>query len=478
MLMLIKNELIKLFKRRSMIIMLAVIILASFLIMPLYSGGRYDYPDIYYQHDESFWWEDEAEWLESEYGKKDDKGNYIDLTDYGYEQRSRAAQYRYMLSIGMKSSSDWRYPLVEEMFVYKLTLDKKGMLGAEENERLLLLTDFVEKDDWRAFYTAEKEALQAAATSLGSSAHRIEAITFEYTYRLENDVKPGESNWRDQLLAKAATAKKSLAYYLEAEDAGEKVDPADTEEYRNTIALSLYRIDNNIEHDVSEDMAGDNYGAKTFWEFFPNSTVLITLVGIMLIVIAGRIVAEEYSGGTIKFLLICPAKRQKILFAKYFTLLIVGLMMMTALYVSSGIFALIYSGGEGIGATVLSVKNGVVRQSSPFIKLIVNYALQGVGMTVMATMAFAISSLMKSTALSVGIGLFAFTSGMTGMLLLEGMDVDFARYLIFANVDLAAIARGESLFEYQTLPVALLVIAVHMVVFLWTASDAFSRRDI
>ena len=130
------------------------------------------------------------------------------------------------------------------------------------------------------------------------------------------------------------------------------------------------------------------------------------------------------------------------------------------------------------GASVLTAKNGVVREMSPFLKMIGNYALQSVGMTVMATMAFAISSLMKSTALSVGVGLFCFTSGLAGAVLLAEENVDFGRYLIFSNVDLAAIARGESIFDYQTLPVALIVIAVHMVIFLLTACDAFTRRDV
>ena len=476
--MLIKNELIKLFKRRSMIIMLAIILLASFLIMPMYdSRGRVNYYEVDYVYDESFWWEDEAEWLMNEYGKTDDNGNYLDQTEYAYEQRCRAKKYRYMLSVGMTSSQDWRYSLCEEIFDYQFLLDYKGTLTETQESRMELLKKYVSEDDWKGYYTANRDQLVASLTLTGASTHTIEAYTFECDYRLEHDLKPGAEPWRDTLISKTATAKKSLAPYLDAEDDGETVDPDDTEEYRNTIALSLYRLENDIEHDVASVMAGGN-SAETFWEFFSNSILLVTLVGIMLIIIAGRIVAEEYSGGTIKFLLICPAKREKILFAKYFAVLIVGLIMMSTLYVSSGIFALIFSGGEEIGASVLAVKNGIVSERSPFIQLIINYALQGIGMTVMTTMAFAISSLMKSTSLSVGIGLFAFTMGLTGAALLESMDIDFARYIIFANVDLAAIARGEGLFDYQTLPVALLVIAIHMVIFLWTASDAFSRRDI
>ena len=478
MMMLIKNELLKLFKRKSTIVMLILIVVASLFISLIYNGiGGYD--NLYW--DDGYWMESEAEWIEREYGKKNPDGSYADQSENGYYMRNRAEMYRYMLSFedsegGIILNGGWRYPLVEEMFSYRLTLSQKGQLSSEEQERHDYLKGVIEDGDWRGYYTSLRNDLIAELE--GASEARIEAFTFEYNYRLEHDIAPGSVSWKETLISRVSTAKKNLVPYLEAEANGETVEPEDTEEYRNTIALAMYRLDNEIEYDVSEDIKGENGGADTFWEHFGNSTILTTFVGIMLIVIAGRIVAEEYSGGTIKFLLICPAKREKILFSKYFAVLIMGIIMMTTLYVSSGVIAFLFSGGKEIGASVLTVKNGIVREVSPFIKLIGNYALQGVGMTVMATMAFAISSLMKSTALSVGIGLFSFTSGLTFTSIFAGGDVDFGRYLIFGNIDLAAIANGNPTFEYQTLPMALIVIAVHMVVFLLTACDAFTKRDI
>ena len=471
--MLIKNEFIKLFKRSSTIVMVSLIIVASLLLMLIYNGSGVS-NDIAYV-DQTYYWEYEIEWIEEVYGEKNPDGSYVDQSDDAYYMRNQGEMYKYLLEQKVMGTVDWRYWLVEEMFSYKLTLDQTGSLDDESEARYEKLREYVE-GDWRVYFTDLKN--ETVLANEGASAHRIDALTFEYSYYLDNDIEPGSERWRDSIVKKAASAKKNLVPYLEAADAGERVDPADTEEYRNELALAIYRLDNDIEHDVSAAMLGNNGRAETYWEYFANSLTLITVVGIMLIVIAGRIVAEEYSGGTIKFLLICPAKREKILFAKYFTVLLVGLMMMTALYVSSGLFALLFSGGKEIGASVLSVKNGVVRETSPFITLAINYALNGVGMTVMATMAFAISSLMKSTALSVGVGLFSFTSGAAGALILSESDLDFARYFIFSNIDLVAIARGEPMFDYQTLPVAIAVIAVHMVIFLLTTSDAFSRRDV
>ena len=145
--MLTKNELIKLFKRRSTIIMLALIVVASLLVMAIYKGAGY-MPDIGYM-DTGYWWEGEAEWIEESYGKIGADGKYINQTEYAYEMRNRAEMYRYLLSFNetdepINGTGDWRYPLVEEMFSYRLTLSLKGSISPEEEARYNELKSYVE----------------------------------------------------------------------------------------------------------------------------------------------------------------------------------------------------------------------------------------------------------------------------------------------------------------------------------------------
>ena len=97
----------------------------------------------------------------------------------------------------------------------------------------------------------------------------------------------------------------------------------------------------------------------------------------------------------------------------------------------------------------------------------------------MATLAFTISSLMRSSAVAIGVSIFAMMGGsIIDSILSQVLKVDWGRYLIFSNIDLVNIAQGNSIYEGQTLGFAIAVLAVHMVVFLLAAWDGFVRREV
>ena len=96
----------------------------------------------------------------------------------------------------------------------------------------------------------------------------------------------------------------------------------------------------------------------------------------------------------------------------------------------------------------------------------------------MTTMAFMISSMMRSSALAIGIGVAALLGGSMVVALLAQLGCDWGRYLIFANMYLSQAATGSTVFPNQTLGFSVAVLAVHMVIFLLTAYDGFTRREV
>lgn len=95
----------------------------------------------------------------------------------------------------------------------------------------------------------------------------------------------------------------------------------------------------------------------------------------------------------------------------------------------------------------------------------------------MSTLAFAISSLFKNTAVSVAVSVAALLGGNTLVgVLKQNFGFDWARFLLFANLDLNAVINEQTLFTGLTVTFALVVIAVHLVVFFLTAWDGFVRR--
>ena len=79
------------------------------------------------------------------------------------------------------------------------------------------------------------------------------------------------------------------------------------------IAINQYRIENDIP---------PSYVDYSMWSFIDESSLMITFVGLFVIIIASGIVANEYSRGTIKMLLVKPYKRWKILLSKYITVIL------------------------------------------------------------------------------------------------------------------------------------------------------------
>jgi ABC-2 type transport system permease protein len=62
---------------------------------------------------------------------------------------------------------------------------------------------------------------------------------------------------------------------------------------------------------------------------------LITMVTIFTVIVAAESVAGEFSGGTIKMLLIRPASRSKILLSKYISIFTFAVLLLAVLFGSA-----------------------------------------------------------------------------------------------------------------------------------------------
>lgn len=301
---------------------------------------------------------------------------------------------------------------------------------------------------------------------------------------LELGIVPTADDWRTGLVDDLISAKMTLDHY-------QNIDEADYDEAyysaEETYELINYRLANNIEYCVT-DSTSEDYDMLTgeesdytfssaYWYNIYNGSSMITLVTIMMIVIAGGIIASEFSQGTIKFLLLNPVKRSKIFFSKYFTLL-----TLTAL-LSIGLFCVnlltnLFSGADGTGAVYLTYSDGAVVSRNILCLVIVPYLFSLVNAVVIITLAFMISSIMRSSAVSIGISVGVLLVGNTATAILAELGLDWGRYLIFANTDLFSVIHHTSLFPHHSLTFAIINIIVYMVVFLLTAYDGFTRKEV
>ena len=155
-----------------------------------------------------------------------------------------------------------------------------------------------------------------------------------------------------------------------------------------------------------------------------------------------------------------------------------GILLILALMLINIPMVGIFFGFDGFTAPYLYVKDGEVLSRSSFFYLFRSYMLASGEIIVTTTLSFMISSLLRSTALAIVAGFLTRSIGPSVVQIMAMLKMDWGRYLIFANPDLLSISNGESSFQQHTVTFALVVIAAHLVVFLLTAWDSFTRRSV
>lgn len=434
---LVKNEYIKVFKKLSTKIMIVLIIICALGLSGIALFAKHNMEsNNYSSYDATGDYQQTIDWL------KDTNGDPNEI-----------AMWQYLIDNDI-DSDDWRYDVLSAVFANG-TGDMSG------------IKKYLDDNDWRGFcqYRLDNDIL-------------TEGEKWEYQYRLDKDISFDKSNEKkNDLIMTVANAKNTIATMGDAKSDGQN----SRAKLEDNIKLALYQLDNDKLDNTANQMTlfeTDEPEQITFWTVFLTSTSLVTVVALLAIVIAGGIVSSEFSQGTVKFLLINPVKRWKILMSKYFTVITVGYIMLCILFVVMIPITGLMLGFDGFSTPYIYVSGGDVKKMPTLLYAAEQYLMKSVEMVVMSTLAFAISSLVRSTALAIGVSVFTMCIGSSVTKLLGQLGQDWARFLVFANTDLASISKGYSIFAQHSLTFAVGVLIAHMVVFLLTAWDGFTKRSV
>jgi ABC-2 type transport system permease protein len=216
---------------------------------------------------------------------------------------------------------------------------------------------------------------------------------------------------------------------------------------------------------------------NTLWGTVLNSASLMQILTIFTIVIAADIVAGEFSGGTIKLLLIRPVKRWKILLSKYAATLLYAVFGLLVLLVSSIIIGAIAYGFAGISIPHLYIQDGAVQERSMLVQALVNYGYNSVSLVMMVTLAFMISSAFRSSSMSIGFSIGLMFMGELIVALLQ--KYDWVKFFLFSNLNLRQYSPGQTpVVEGMTLGFSVVMLVLYFVAFNAVAWGLFVKRDV
>ncbi|SEM92495.1 ABC transporter permease [Lihuaxuella thermophila] len=212
-----------------------------------------------------------------------------------------------------------------------------------------------------------------------------------------------------------------------------------------------------------------NAGRDDAWEFVWSSVQTLFLAKLLASVIAGDIVSSEFAWGTAKLLLIRPASRTKILFAKYMAVLIfVALCMILTLF-SSFLF----------GAMFFGIRFDVQYVTPKWQDIGAVYGLFFVEIIMTATFAFMLSAISRSSSFSIGLSVFFILAGPAVVELCRMVGFDGGKYLLSANMNLRQYMEGNNpLFEGMSPGFSITVLLIYFFVFHLLSWISFTRRDI
>ena len=458
---LVKNEYIKILKKKSTLFI--------FILVAVFAFGMAGLMKIVMYFDEDGLADVKEEMVSYDYSDE--------IATAKEEKDEKGLNYHTYLQDNKINPTNWKKPLAQAMFGMGDMYDTATVAALTYDGDIYTLYDgFIKNSDWKGYY-------EFLIKSVGDSE-----VKWGYQFLLDHDIAPEENSFADDADWRNAVANTYTENTFMAEMSGNEKQK---QKCKDMALTAKYRLENDVsvniagsslaEMESGQDSPYESGGIEkqTMWSSFSTSTSVVSFIGMLIIVIAGGIIASEFSNGTIKFLLINPRTRGKILFAKYFTVITIGYIMIILCYIISLISSVIFFGTSDMGAMYVQTSAGVTKHVSGFTYIFEQYLLSSVYVVVMATFAFAISSVVKSSSLAIGLGIFAMSMGENAVQILKmAFNVDAGRYTIFANSNLQTIAMGQTIFPGQTIGFAIAVIVIHMAVFLLTAWDGFVRRDV
>ena len=478
---LIKNELTKIFKKKSiyitLLVILAFVILTNCIYKFFYNSSNF-YGDTYIEYAKE-------ELAKLDPNKVSDIKMYIDLktTVEVYEMQEKYEK------------DDWRRDIlsvqvgtyVNEKNNYLYGEDKDLEKVAQVQEKINKVMEKLEKDDWRYFANEELENAKLALSDLEEQKKNIEdkqeiknlessienaKIDEEVArYRVDKDIKYG-NDYRNRALNEYQSCAKNVKNY---ENSDQKLEYSDQKRYNTNLEereINRYIIENNVDINKGNDIRG------ILRNFFSEYGLFII---VMVIMIAGTIVSEEFSKGTIKLLLVKPYPRYKILMSKWITVMIMILFSIVALIVMELIVGGVIFGYDSLSVPVLHYNFDT--QSLEAINVFADLGLQTITqlpkVILLAMLAFSFSTLFTNSAVAIAIPLLGYMSADVINSLVVNFKVDFMRFFVSLNWDFGQYLYGNlPKLEGLTLWFSAIICILYFVAMIIPTFITFKKRNI
>ena len=478
MIKLIKNELFKILHKRSTLVFALIALLFLIITNIIYRNFDEVFNDAYYEDIDIT-----------------EVNNYIDSYDPDVDSLDEYAYNLALLDVYNLSSDytydSWQY---DAFMTYYLNTDTDYYIELHSDNpdeelldelslSLFNMMQAIYTDNWKYFAEGEKRELEATIDSYTNALegnnlsdndireyNKMRWIAREelelIDYRLEQDLAPGD-DYLNEAITNISNNLYDMASYLYDED----IDVKYYDSVRKTHYENKYILEEKIDTNDSDTLR------SVIMNFFTEYSFLII---VFIIMIAGAIVSDEFSKGTIKSLLIVPHDRSKILLSKYIAVMISLVLFITFLFVAQLLVGGIILGFSSLNipAVVYNLTDKNIEVLNIFSYFLFNLVANLPQIILLATLAFAVSVILNSTAAAITITF----CGMIAADMINGIaysyNIKLLNYFVTTNWDFTTYLFGGTSIYGVTLGHSMLICLTYLVIMLVITFMVFKNKDI
>jgi len=471
---LIKNELYKIFHKKGIYIIIFITILFSLLTNYIYSNSLTNYNNIDDDYNRELYYlkileeENNINTEEYLYSK-----SYIETYNYAKEFGEDSWQRVILLNDLEYNSKIMNINIRIYQYELKMSNDLQDYSKAKkEKEDLTMELKALTEEDFinKKLEIAETKLMSAEKTNNKELISIYQAEVIALNKRIEYKINYDFDEKNNNLEIYQSNLEKVLFYEKEKtlkEDEQEMYDLAKEE-----VAISFANIENNIyKTDIST-----NYDILIN---FYNEYFIIILV--IIVLVAGSIVSEEFSKGTIKLLLVKPFSRFQIIISKYITTILMVIFAIIAPIIIQLIIGGIFFGYNGLDLPIVVYNH--VNQAVELVNMLKYFWLTTIAilpqLILIATIAFTLSTIFTSTSIANTLTIVAvFGSDIINMVA-QVYELEILKFFVTLNWDLTPfLFGGSSPYKGITLPFSILVCITYLILMQTFTILIFKNRNI
>ncbi len=477
---LIKNELIKIFSKKSMIV-IGVIILVIIIGFNVLNKISQNMSNSYSAYSEGYIQYLDEELSNLDPNKPSDINKYVETKSQkdlatlakDYKETSWQAEV-----IGTVIS-----PIIEEMNNYEY-IDKNNEALTTSKAQYDEMLTALKNNDWKYFANKELDSLNIQIEELNTliaqdsenedlktQLKSLELQKEVVNLRLDKNINYGSDNYKSIAVQ---NYRMYMGNYIQSSQ-GKNLTDEDKSEingYLENANLFKYDLYNDTEY---QNTATANYT-------FQNSIgTYIAIIVMVVVIVSGVSISEEFNKGTVKLLLVRPYSRTKILISKliavFITMLITTVAILLLQFIIGGI---VY----GFGTYMMNVvqfdftTNSIITLNI-FAYLGLIFICKLPIFILIGTLAFALSTLFLNSPLAVALPILGYMgSDMINMIAIS-YKWDWVKYFVTPNWDLSQyLFGGTPMFSGISIEFSITICAIYFVIMIVASIVSFKKRNI